>query len=449
MINEEVIEKYNKGRKSIFIITSFVIFIGIVIDYIQNYDRFSPLQSLVELLNLIIIFASVLSYLLYSKFNFKVLFAFVTYSTIINIVLGHLIFFEYPFESIINVFLRDSIFVICISGLSGFVIGKKHVIYQTILHLIIYFNYAFILNDPFILKNIALFTLSLSGFGYLIYYSVFTAQRFVDNLKKFHDSDASQKDIIIEKNQEILDSIVYARRIQSAILPPQKIVKSYLPDSFIYYRPKDIVAGDFYWMENKENTILFAAADCTGHGVPGALISVVCNNSLNRAVNEFNLLDPGEILCQTKKLVVNEFEKSDEDVQDGMDIALCSLKGRTLKYTGAYNPLWIIRNGASEIEQWAPNKQPIAKFDILTPYDTHTIELNKGDTIYIFTDGFADQFGGERGKKLKPINFKKFLLTIQNSTMSEQYERINDFFNDWKGELEQVDDVCVIGVKIN
>ncbi len=249
-----------------------------------------------------------------------------------------------------------------------------------------------------------------------------------------------------EKNQEILDSINYAKRIQNAILPPQKVVKEYLQESFILYKPKDIVAGDFYWLEHKEDKVLFAACDCTGHGVPGAMVSVVCNNGLNRSVREYNLTDPGKILDKTREIVIQEFEKSEEEVKDGMDIALCSLEGNTLKYAGANNPLWIIRNG--EIIETKADKQPIGKFDELLPYTTHTFELQKGDSIYIFSDGYADQFGGEKGKKFKAANFKKLLLSIQKESIEQQKELINQAFEDWKGDLEQLDDVCVIGVRV-
>lgn len=255
-----------------------------------------------------------------------------------------------------------------------------------------------------------------------------------------------QKGIVDEKNQEILDSINYAKRIQSAILPPAPLVEEYLTDSFILYLPKDIVAGDFYWMEKKGSKILFAAADCTGHGVPGAMVSVVCNNSLNRSVREYGLTEPGKILAQTRDLVVQEFEKSEEDVQDGMDIALCSLEGQKLQYAGAHNPLWIIRNG--EIVETKANKQPIGKYDFAKDFDTHEMELQKGDSIYIFSDGFIDQFGGEKGKKLKSKAFKKMLLEIQNLSMSAQKEYLRKAFHDWKGDLEQIDDVCVIGVRV-
>lgn len=255
-----------------------------------------------------------------------------------------------------------------------------------------------------------------------------------------------QKAIIEESHKEITDSINYAKRIQSAILPPSKLVKEYLQQSFILYKPKDVVAGDFYWMEHKEGKVLFAAADCTGHGVPGAMVSVICNNGLNRSLREHGLNDPGKILDKTREIVIQEFAKSDEDVKDGMDIALCALKGNKLEYAGAHNPLWIIRNG--EILETKANKQPIGKFDNQLPYTTHTFELQKEDTIYIFSDGYPDQFGGEKGKKYKSGKFKKFLLSIQKHSMEEQRELLDTEFENWRGSIEQIDDVCVIGVRI-
>jgi len=250
------------------------------------------------------------------------------------------------------------------------------------------------------------------------------------------------------KNTEILDSIQYAKRIQNAILPPNKLVKEYLSDSFIYYKPKDIVAGDFYWMEPTSKGVLFAAADCTGHGVPGAMVSVVCNAGLNRSVREFGLTDPAEILNKTREIVIQEFEKSEEDVKDGMDIALCSLEGNVLKYAGANNPLWIIRKGSSEIEEIKANKQPIGKFDDLQPYDTHQLTLNSGDTIYIFSDGYADQFGGKLGKKMKLKGFKDFILSIKDMDLEAQKTAIDTNFVKWSDTYDQLDDVCIIGVRV-
>jgi tetratricopeptide (TPR) repeat protein/serine phosphatase RsbU (regulator of sigma subunit) len=255
-----------------------------------------------------------------------------------------------------------------------------------------------------------------------------------------------QKEIVEEKNTEILDSITYAKRIQEAILPPTRLVKEWLPNSFILYKPKDIVAGDFYWMENIGDTIIFAAADCTGHGVPGAMVSVVCHNAMNRAVREFGLREPGKILDKTRELVVRTFEKSEEEVKDGMDIALCSMSGNKLQYAGANNPLWIIRNG--EVLETKATKQPIGKVDNPQPFTTHTFELQQGDVFYIFSDGYVDQFGGRKGKKFKAKAFRELLLSIQDRNMEEQRMLINEAFEQWRGDLEQVDDVCVIGVNV-
>ncbi len=261
----------------------------------------------------------------------------------------------------------------------------------------------------------------------------------------FKTEITSNRLILRVKNKEILDSIAYAKRIQEAILPQLKLFHQNLNEIFVLYKPKDVVAGDFYWMELKNNKVLFAAADCTGHGVPGAMVSVVCNNALNRAVREHGLTIPGEILTKTREIVIQEFEKSEEDVKDGMDIALCALEGNKLQYAGAHNPLWIIRNG--EIIETKANKQPIGQFDNPEPYTTHSFNLEQGDSLYIFSDGYIDQFGGEKGKKFKAKAFRKLLLSIQDKSMEEQKTVIDESFETWRGNLEQIDDVCVIGVR--
>ena len=282
--------------------------------------------------------------------------------------------------------------------------------------------------------------------------------------KKHNVQLAEQKEIVESQKNEIVDSIKYAKRIQSAILPPNKIVKTYLEDSFILYKPKDIVAGDFYWMQAIGEDVIFAAADCTGHGVPGALVSVVCHNALNRSVKEFKLKNPDEILNKTRALVIEEFEKSDDEVKDGMDIALCVLNQQKLKYAGAHNPLWLIRKGEFEADmsenrntvisnghtllEIKADKQPIGKGHREENFTLHECELKEGDRIYIFSDGFADQFGGEQGKKFKSKGFKKLLLSIQGENMNNQKQLIDEAFENWKGNLEQLDDVCIIGVQM-
>lgn len=259
----------------------------------------------------------------------------------------------------------------------------------------------------------------------------------------------SQKERIQLQNEEIKQSINYAKRIQMAILPPDDLVNEYLPKSFVLYRPKDIVAGDFYFLEPSGDQIVFAAADCTGHGVPGAMVSVICNNALNRSVREFKLTQPEDILSKTRELVIREFEKSSENVQDGMDISLCSYNTKTkeLKWAGANNPLWIIRKGSQEIEEYKPDKQPIATYEEIRPFNGHSIQMNEGDLIYIFSDGYQDQFGGDRGKKYRPAQLRETLVRISTETMEKQSELLNQEFENWQGDYEQVDDVCVIGVR--
>ncbi len=256
-----------------------------------------------------------------------------------------------------------------------------------------------------------------------------------------------EKKLVEQKNTEILDSIEYAKRIQTTILPPPKVVKKYLADSFILYLPKDIVAGDFYWMESVGDWVLFAACDCTGHGVPGALVSVVCHNALNRAVKEYNKIMPSEILDCVAELVLENFS-TDDDVKDGMDASVCALNTATgeLFWAGANNPLWLIRH--SELIEYKPNKQPIGKFDDRVPYTNHKIEIAKGDTIYLFTDGYADQFGGERGKKLTKAKFREAILNMQRHNLDEQKKYLLDMHLSYKGNLGQVDDICVIGVRV-
>lgn len=270
------------------------------------------------------------------------------------------------------------------------------------------------------------------------------------------------------QHKEINDSIAYAKRIQAAILPPISSFNQYLNESFVLYKPKDVVAGDFYWIyhESKSNTTFFAAADCTGHGVPGALVSVVCINALNRCMKEFKIEKVDEILEKTRELVTEEFGKSEEDVQDGMDIALCAIRENNLHYSGANNPMWLIRKGDTKEEDLPQNrkilksevgdyslieikahKEPIGKYYFHSPFVSHSFTLKKDDTLYLFSDGFSDQFGGENGKKLKSLNFKSILLSVQDMNMNEQHHYLTQAFEKWKGEHEQVDDVCVVGVR--
>ncbi|MES2140510.1 MAG: SpoIIE family protein phosphatase [Bacteroidota bacterium] len=251
-----------------------------------------------------------------------------------------------------------------------------------------------------------------------------------------------------EKNHEMLDSINYAKRIQYAMLPSESAFQKIFNDYFVYFKPKDIVAGDFYWMEEIDGKILIAAADCTGHGVPGALVSLVCHNALNRAVFEYKLSDPGEILDKTREFVIEHFSKTDEKVKDGMDISFGSIDKITgeIIWAGANNSLWYFQKG--ELKTILSNKQPIGISDIQSPFLSHKIQLLSGDSIYLFTDGYADQFGGEKGKKFKYQQLKELLLANAHLSMQEQKKVLDSAIETWKGKLEQVDDILIIGIKI-
>ena len=240
--------------------------------------------------------------------------------------------------------------------------------------------------------------------------------------------------------------------MQEAILPTDLSISSMLSDSFVLYKPKDIVSGDFYWFEKKNDSILFAAVDCTGHGVPGAFMSIVGYNLLNQAVNEKGLNKPSDILNELNRGITKTLkQRADESVvQDGMDIALCSInKTKTkLEFSGAYNSLWLIREGV--LIEYKAEKHPIGVFigEDIKQFSNQEIELKAGDSIYIYTDGYADQFGGPKGKKYKYKQLQQLLLEISSLSMENQKEKLDASIELWKGQLEQVDDILVIGIKI-
>ncbi|MCW3084960.1 MAG: protein serine/threonine phosphatase [Bacteroidetes bacterium] len=260
-----------------------------------------------------------------------------------------------------------------------------------------------------------------------------------------------QKKIIEEKNKDITDSINYAKRIQQAKLPKKEEIYAALPQSFVLFKPKDIVSGDFYFFHKSENRIVIAAADCTGHGVPGAFMSMIGSERLEDAVSQ--TLDPSKILSQLNKGIKIALRQSEEEgsTRDGMDIALCVFNtvDQILHYAGANRPLWIIRKGQTLVEEIKATKTAIGG---LTPdeqmFDQQEIKLETGDTFYICTDGYADQFSGKHGKKLMTKRFKEMLIEISNTSMTEQEQRLSAFIDEWKAGTEQVDDILVIGVRV-
>ncbi len=258
-----------------------------------------------------------------------------------------------------------------------------------------------------------------------------------------------QKELLERKNKEILDSIHYAKGLQDAILPPENQFRSLFPESFIFYLPKDIVSGDFYWIDSTDDKILIVGADCTGHGVAGALMSVLGTSLLNQIVNEKGVTVPSDILNHLQNSVINSLKKSEADTHAGMDIAICcfDLKKNELQFAGAKRPLWLIRNG--ELIIYSADKFSIgSQYYENESFTNQNIAIQKDDSIFIFSDGYPDQFGGEKGKKLMTNNFKELLLSIQSKSMNEQWILLNQYFQNWKGNNEQVDDVMVIGIRI-
>lgn len=266
------------------------------------------------------------------------------------------------------------------------------------------------------------------------------------------------KVVIEKKHTEIIDSVNYAKRIQEAILPNVREITSHIPQSFIYFKPRDIVSGDFYWFSRKDDKSVIAAIDCTGHGVPGAFMSMIGNTLLNEIVNERGVTDPSLILNNLNFEVNRSLKQTQQDSEsrDGMDGAICSLESSVndsgvqdikLQYAGANRPLYLIRNGV--LEETKANKFSIGglEYDASKSYTTHSFNLQKNDTVYIFTDGFPDQFG-TNGKKLMTKKFKEILLSIQDKTMEDQKEFLRAHIENWKGDTEQTDDLLVIGIRV-
>lgn len=300
----------------------------------------------------------------------------------------------------------------------------------------------------------------------VIAFVIFNRYRVTHRQKKIIEE---QKHLVEDKNREITDSINYARNLQDALIPNPAELTALFPEAFVLYIPKDIVAGDFYWVHEIRNAepmrdgnrapefsgqptsnsqLLVAVADCTGHGVPGALVSVVCINALFRAVNEFNLVQPNEILDRVNIIVNETFSKNNKHVNDGMDISLLMVdyKAGQINWAGANNKLIYFENGA--VYGIKPDKQPIGKSEQHAPFTLHTMPLVSGSVFYLLTDGYSDQFGGGKNKKMGFAGFKKLMEANYTMPMAEQKKNFENAFSEWKGQGEQTDDVSLIGIRV-
>jgi serine phosphatase RsbU (regulator of sigma subunit) len=256
-----------------------------------------------------------------------------------------------------------------------------------------------------------------------------------------------QKNIIEEKQKEILDSILYAKRIQTTILASETYLNKNLPEHFVYFKPKDIVSGDFYWATKKDDRFYLAVCDSTGHGVPGAFMSLLNISFLNEAINQQGIVKPNEIFNYVRERLIKNISK--EGHKDGMDgILFCiDLKKRSYSYAAAHNRPVVVSNGS--LVEYHADKMPIGIGVREDDFTNNELPLKKGDMLYMYTDGYADQFGGPKGKKFKYKNLNELLLNNTQLPVAEQKISLSRTFDNWKGSLEQIDDVCVIGIKIN
>ena len=274
---------------------------------------------------------------------------------------------------------------------------------------------------------------------------------------------ANQKAVVDEKNKDITDSINYAKRIQTAMLSSDEELGQLLGEYFVFFKPKDVVSGDFYWCHEQGDSVICVVADCTGHGVPGAFMSMIGNSLMNEIIIEKRIIEPGKILDELREGIIKSLGTGNKD---GMDISLCTLNkvNNTLQFAGAYNGIYITRKGIAgdsivqdptvlvhgeDLVEIKGDKQTVGFEDRKnTPFTTRTVEIQKGDTIYLSSDGFIDQFGGRKNKKFSAKRFRKVLSDFADRSMAEQKAEVARILKDWQGDKEQIDDICVIGVKV-
>jgi serine phosphatase RsbU (regulator of sigma subunit)/tetratricopeptide (TPR) repeat protein len=305
------------------------------------------------------------------------------------------------------------------------------------------------LENEQIIKNLKIKKQRIFLFSF--FFGFFLISIFIVVLYKQNQRISNANTILAYQKKQITDSIEYASRIQTAILPPGDYINKIIPDHFILYKPRDIVSGDFYWITHKDGKIIVAAVDCTGHGVPGAFMSMLGFAFLNEIVNKEKELKANEILNQLRDNVKKSLHQTgkDDEAKDGMDIALCiiDLENLKMQFSGAYNPLYLARN--NELITLKGDRMPIGIYIAeKESFTNHETEISKGDTIYIFTDGYTDQFGGPQTQKFKTAPFKNLIESNQDKSMAEQKKILEDNFEKWKGDYDQIDDVLVIGIKI-
>lgn len=323
-----------------------------------------------------------------------------------------------------------------------------------------------VINGGLLILTVSIFTIFLIRTRYRLTFNEIRSRLGLAKSKEIIEQEKNtvsrqkeeiekQKDVLFEKNKEITDSINYAKRIQRAFIPKEEAFTKMFKESFVLFKPKDIVSGDFYWFHQTENYIYYATADCTGHGVPGGFMTMLSLSLLEEVITRDGSMRPSEMLNFIRERIISTLRQgsNSEEGQDGMDIVLCrvDLKSNMLSYAAANNAFYILRkqdNGANELLEFKGDKQPCGFFPEPTPFTHHEIALKSGDIIYTLTDGYPDQFGGPKGKKFRYKALEELIVTNAHLGFNDQKQILLKAFEDWKGETEQTDDVCVIGVKI-
>lgn len=311
----------------------------------------------------------------------------------------------------------------------------------------------FLTNGGMLTLTVCIFCIFLIRTRYRLTYKEIRSRLQLAQSKKIIERE---HELVLHQKQEITDSINYARSIQSALIPKEEYFIKYFKDSFVLFQPKDIVSGDFYWVFESKDSIFYATGDCTGHGVPGGFMTMLGLSFLDEIVEIKGIKDPGQILDLMRDKIVTTLKQNGNygESKDGMDITVCRIdkSKKELAYASANNPLYIIRQefelNAKELLIYKADKQPCGFYHDQKPFTTTTVQLCEGDCVYTFTDGFPDQFGGSHGKKYMHKQFKEFLSKISHLEFSEQKNQLHASLEKWKGDLYQVDDVLVIGIKI-
>lgn len=438
MQKEVIHNSFIRGKKIIFISIVLLSIFGYLTDLVLYNSVYSVVLKWIDYLSIGSLLLILIVFSINNNINFNKLYLLASYSVIGSIIIANSFFVSDVFSSLDAqlYFIRGFLFCITVASVTGLLGKWKHLYVQmallmlAVVYIVVVYDYTFIWNNLVLLLTVAF------GFGSAISFFGFHINSFFHEVKK-------QNGILEIKNKEVMDSIIYAKRIQSAILPSVKKIENILPNLSFLYLAKDIVAGDFYFVEAFENRKFFGVADATGHGVPGAIVSIVCGNALNRVLREHNgCCLPDKVLNQTREIIIEELNRNVENVNDGMDIGLCSIHDNTLEFSGANISLFLIRNG--KLIMYKGDRQPIGNYHTNNDYTLHSVELEKEDSVYVTSDGYYDQFGELSGKKYKVKKYKEFLLKISHLSVSKQYKALKEEFYDWKGNFDQIDDVCVL-----